>query len=361
MTAADEARPGGRWFVNAAALVVLAYGLWWAERIVLLLLLATFLAVLVAPVVTWLGRLKMPRVAAVLLVVAALGLVLLGFAAMVGGSVNEFVRAVPRYQERIDRLGEDTLSRLEGWGLDAETLRDLEFVSPGAVIDFIGASLKGIGAVVSQLLLVLLVLVFMLLEAGGLPVKLAAAWGGGGRPDQLAVVTRNIRRYLGVKTAVSLGTGLCAGLLTWMVGLDFALVWGLVAFLLNYIPTIGSIIAAAPPALLALLSHGPGTAIGIAVGYFAINTVFGNVIEPHLQGRALGLSTLAVILSLLVWGWLWGTVGALLAVPLTMVIKLACEQSPSTRWLSILLGPARELETSGAVARAAPPSGDRRR
>jgi hypothetical protein len=137
---------------------------------------------------------------------------------------------------------------------------------------------------------------------------------------------------------VSLATGLAIGLLAWLLGLDFPILLGLIGFVMNYIPTVGSLLAALPALFLSVLQF---TSVGhlllVAGGYGAINMVFGNLIEPNLMGKRLGLSTLVVILSLLFWAWVWGPVGALLAVPLTMIVKIMLENTEDLRWVAILL------------------------
>ena len=138
-------------------------------------------------------------------------------------------------------------------------------------------------------------------------------------------------------------TGLIVTTMLWSLGVDFPILWGLLAFLLNYVPTIGSIIAAIPPVLLALVQLGLGPALGVAIGFVAINVIMGNAVEPRFMGRGLGLSTLVVFLSLVVWGWILGPVGMLLSVPLTMTAKIALEANPETEWIAHLLGPADAL------------------
>ncbi len=141
------------------------------------------------------------------------------------------------------------------------------------------------------------------------------------------------------------------GLLVWigvtLVGLDFAVLWGFVAFMFNFVPTIGSIIAAVPAVVLALIQLGPGPALVLTGIYMAINIVIGNFVEPTVMGRSVGLSALAVFLSLVFWGWLLGPVGMLLSVPLTMTLRSALSRGESTRWLAILLGPEIRPEKGG--------------
>ena len=151
-------------------------------------------------------------------------------------------------------------------------------------------------------------------------------------------------RYLGIKTLVSIATGLCAGTLTWSLGLDFPLLWAMLAFLLNYVPTIGSIIAAVPAVLLALVQIGPGAAGATALGFVGINIVFGNFLEPRLMGYGVGISPLVVFVGLVAWGFIFGPVGMLLSVPLTMTLKMALESDERTRWVAILLGSERDAE-----------------
>ena len=149
-----------------------------------------------------------------------------------------------------------------------------------------------------------------------------------------------VQEYLGIKTFISLATGILLGAWCWVMGLDFPVLLGLMAFVLNYVPTVGSIIASAPAILLALIQVGFGHAVLVGAGFFAVNGVFGNLIEPNLLGRRLGLSTLVVILSLIFWGWVWGPVGALLAVPLTMIVKIMLENTSDLRWVAVLLDKA---------------------
>ena len=165
-------------------------------------------------------------------------------------------------------------------------------------------------------------------------------------------VVTEVQEYLVIKTFLSLLTGVLLGCWCWIMDLDFPVLLGLVAFVLNYVPTIGSIIAGAPAVLLALIQPGLGLghALIVAAGYFVVNTVFGNLIEPNLLGRRLGLSTLVVILSLIFWGWVWGPVGALLAVPLTMVVKIMLENTSDLRWVAVLLDKSPPGPRLGAQA-----------
>ena len=157
-------------------------------------------------------------------------------------------------------------------------------------------------------------------------------------PDYFKRFTHSVQRYLGIKTIISLMTGALAAMLTAIVGLDFPLLWGLLAFLFNYVPTIGSLIASIPPIALALVQFDVVQSVIIGVGYLVLNVTIGGLIEPRVMGRGLGLSTLVVFLSLVFWGWVLGPVGMLLSVPLTMTAKIALESSERTAPIAILMG-----------------------
>ena len=194
-------------------------------------------------------------------------------------------------------------------------------------------------AALSQIFLVILTMVFMLVEASSLPGKLRRAMGS---PDadlkDWRAAMQQVQKYVAIKAAVSLATAALATLLTAALGIDFPLLWGLIAFLFNFIPNIGSVIAAIPPVLLALVQYGLTSALLVAAGYLSINLIMGNVVEPRLMGRRLGLSTLVVFLSLIFWNWVWGPVGMVLSVPLTVIVKIVLEHSTEFRGLAIMLG-----------------------
>ncbi|HSJ09379.1 MAG TPA: AI-2E family transporter, partial [Longimicrobiales bacterium] len=220
-------------------------------------------------------------------------------------------------------------------------------VSPGRVVDLATGALKGFAGFMSMVVLVALIMLFLLAEAGGVPRKVRAAMG---REDadlaRYGRVMSEIQRYLAIKTATSMATGLLLGLWTFGIGLDFAVFWGLSAFLLNYIPTIGSLVAAVPPIVLALIQLGPGGAMLTATGYIVVNLGIGNIIEPAVMGKRLDVSPLVVLLSLLFWGWVWGPIGMLLSLPLTMVLKTLFENSTSLAWVAVLMGPSRDERVS---------------
>jgi len=196
-----------------------------------------------------------------------------------------------------------------------------------------------VSGVVSTAFFVLIVMIFALIEGRNIGDKIALIRESRG-PDLRGFLSSadDIQRYLRIKTVASMVTGLLAGLLCWFVGLDYAFLWGLLAFVLNFIPVVGSILAGILPVILGLILLGPLPALGILLGFLAINVVIGNFIEPQLLGKRFGVSTLVIILAVFFWGWMWGPLGMFLAVPLTMVVKVILDNSDDFRWLSVAMG-----------------------
>ena len=186
---------------------------------------------------------------------------------------------------------------------------------------------------------VLLLTVFMLSEARMFGRRFnAICEAQGPNLQRMLSATKDIQRYLGIKTMISLMTGFLAGMLCWGMGLDLPLLWGILAFALNFIPAVGSVIAGIPPVLLSLLLTGDWKqATMVGLGYLLINGFLGNFLEPMLLGRRFGISTLVVVISVIFWGWIWGPVGMLLAVPLTMLLKVAMDNSSDFRWIAVAI------------------------
>jgi predicted PurR-regulated permease PerM len=341
--------PVSRGILTAAGLVVIVAGMKASASLVLPILVSGFLALICAPALFWLKGKGFPTGLAVLAVVV----VLLGafslVGVLIGSSFNEFYRALPTYHQGLELQLLEFRSWLESFGITLPRELLGPAFSPGPVMQLAATVLSSFGTLVTSTFVILLTVVFMLLEASTFSVKLGAIVA---RPDlsfaKFDIIARNVNRYLAIKTLVSVATGVTAGIWLAILGVDFAVLWGILAFLLNYIPNIGSIIAAVPPAMLALVQLGPGSALLVLAGYAVINGVLGNVVEPRVLGQGLGLSTLVVFVSLLVWQWVFGPVGMLLSVPLTMTLKIALESNSETRWVAVVLGSGREVANLSA-------------
>ena len=302
------------------------------------LVFSAFLAVISAPLVFWLRRRRVPESVAVLLVVLFVLGGLFGLAGVVGGSVRAFIAAAPRYAERLDQLLTNAFAWLQGHHIDVSSAKLRGLMDLTAGLALLGGTVTQLASVLSDTLLVVLTLVFLLFEVTTLPAKIRAALGDP-KADlgRFAILVTEVKGYVVIKTYLSVAMGLVAWLMLSLLGVDFALLWGVVSFLLNFVPNLGSLIATVPPVALALVQFGVARATITAIGFVAMHMIIGNLVEPRWMGRRLGLSTLVVFLSLIFWGWVWGAVGMLLSVPLTMILKILLEGSERWRWISILM------------------------
>ena len=332
--------------ISAAAVIVIIYGMQAAKVLLVPFLLAVFFALIAVRPMLWLQAKKVPSILAALLIVITMMLILAVVGVIVGSSIGEFTAALPAYQEGLDAIVQGALQFLARITGDERSFSDLgELIDPGWAMGMAASILTALQDVLKNVFLILFTMVFMLLEVSSAATKAQAAFGVSADSFQRPrAFISNLGRYLGIKTVVSVATGMTAGLVTWWIGLDFPLLWAMLAFLLNYVPTIGSIIAAVPAVLLALVQLGPAAASATAMGFAAINVVFGNFLEPRLMGYGVGISPLVVFLGLVFWGWVFGPVGMLLSVPLTMAVKMALESDERTRWMAILLGSERDAE-----------------
>lgn len=332
--------------VSLAAVFVIILGMQMAKELLVPFLIAAFLALITVRPMLWLQHKRVPSFLAALMIVISIMLMFAAVGAILGSSIADFTAALPGYQAQLDTIVdgvfEFVVKHLNG-DQSMESIGDM--VDPGWAMGLVATILNSLKGVLTNTFLIIFTMIFMLLEVSSVGTKVEAAFGRSAesleRPREFL---NNLGRYLGFKTIVSIATGTCAGILTWSLGLDFPLLWAMLAFLLNYVPTIGSIIAAVPAVLLALVQLGPGAAGATAIGFAAINVVFGNFIEPRLMGYGVGISPLVVFVGLVFWGWVFGPVGMLLSVPLTMTLKLALESDERTRWIAILIGSERDAQ-----------------
>ena len=347
-----------RVLVVAACVVVLVAGLRAASSVIEPFLIALFVVTLSLPVLFWLKQ-RLPAILAVLGTILLDIAVLAAVGSLVGTTVNQLAGDMDKYEGRLTELIDDGSAWLEERGLQPEWLAApdaserlglLSRFDSSLLVDFANQALRYTATAFSSLLIIAFIVIFMLFEAATFRAKVRMAFTGDGAEGRFTRVMREIQHYISIKTMVSAATGLLIGAWVGLLGVDFFIFWGLVAFVLNFIPNLGSIIAAVPTTLLAMVQIGVGRGLLIAFGYLVVNMVIGNLIEPHLMGRRLGLSTLVVVLSLVFWGWVWGPIGMLLSVPLTMVLKIMLENTEEFRWVAVLLGDSRAAERMGTAS-----------
>jgi predicted PurR-regulated permease PerM len=325
--------------LTLASLVVIFAGARYASNILVPFLLALFIATILSSPINRLRQRGVPDWLAVSVMAFATVLVLALVFLLLGSSVSTFVEALPEYQVQLKALVQGWVSWLAGHGIEISGEAISSALDPGAAVGFFARFLSGLGDTLSNLFLIVFTVIFMLADAGSLGEKVSAGHTAGKSQflSGLSSLAVSMNSYITTKAMLSLLTGVLISAGMWLLDVEFALLWGFLAFLLNFIPNIGSIIAAVPAVLLSLLEGDPLLTGMMITLYLLVNTLVGNMIEPRFMGQRLGLSTLAVFLSLVFWGWVFGPVGMLLSVPLTMVIKFIAEQQPGSAWFAVLI------------------------
>ncbi len=327
-----------------ATVVIILAAVRAAEPIVTPFLIALFIAAISAPAMLWMTHRRVPQsVALALVMVAIVGIALL-LSGLVGSSLDGFSKNLPVYQSRLQEITGQSLGWMSSHGLEMDMTKARSMLDLSAAMGFVGSAFNRLIGTLANAFLIFLTVAFILLELPSFGHKIreisrdpASAMYGFGR------FSNTLNRYLVIKSSMSLATGVTITLALHVLGVDYPVLWGIIAFLLNFVPNIGSVIAAIPAVLMALIQFGYVSAGWVALVYVVVNGVYGNLVEPKLMGRSLGLSTLVVFLSLVFWGWLLGPVGMFLSVPLTMTMKIAFESSDESRWLAVLLGSEDDL------------------
>jgi len=325
-----------------ASFVIVVAGMKAAESIIVPFLLSVFISIIALPPFYWLQQKRIPRGFALIIIILFFLAFIFLIGLLIGTSVNDFSSRLPTYELKLQNQTQELID----WLIKKEFIEpDFQIsnaFNPGVVFTLVGDVFNQLSNLFANGFLILLTVIFILIEEISLPGKIKKMFA---KPEdsigRIQSVTRNINKYITLKTIMNLCNALLVTIFLFLMGVDYFLLWGLLAFLLNYIPTIGSFFALLPPTLLALIQFGFIEAIVVAIGFIIINTLIGNIIEPRFMGKGLGLSPLVVFLSLIVWGWVLGPIGMLLSVPLTITIKIALDSSEETRWLAILLGPEK--------------------
>jgi predicted PurR-regulated permease PerM len=331
--------------VTIAALIIILAGVVYARSIITPFLLALFISIICARPIAWLENRKIPRPAALLIVILGLIALFSGFVFLIGGTLSSFSSDVAEYESTLTAMGSSVIQFLNDNGVKLPEEQLSNLIQPAKILELTANAVNGVLGMMGNTFLIFLIVVFILTEFGSFIVKAKAiVFGTGKSIDYFYTIAENIRQYLWIKTLVALSVGTLIYFALLIIGIGYPLLWAMIAAQMNYIPNIGSIIASIPAVLFALVQLGTGGAIWTLVVFMLIYNVVGNFIEPRIMGKGLGLSTLVVFLSLLFWGLIFGTVGMVLSVPITMTIKIILEQNEKTRWLSILLGTPDEAK-----------------
>ena len=302
------------------------------------LLFGGFLALVAWPIVGALERRALPRPAALGLTILSVLLVVLGTALIIGVSLGELVVLLPRYEGRLDGVIASVRAQLEQFGIDADPQAILSILSP----EQIAGVVRSVASTASNAGLALLVIILTMAYAlaGGASLERRAHGAFGPEHGLLVGVNRfggDLRRYLWVRALLGLFAAVLVFVLLAVVGVPLPALWAFLVFAASFVPNVGVIIALIPPMVLALLDGGLGAALAVGVGYVAINFVQDNFLQPIVLGSELNLSPLVVFAGVVVWAWILGAAGALLAVPLTVGLVAILEASPSSRPIAALL------------------------
>ena len=290
-------------------------------------LLALFVAIVCAQPMYWMTEKGLARWLAILIVVIILLIISSTFPLVISGSFVEFSQQMPFYEEKAKILVEQSTTWINEFGV-GEMLPGL--FDPAEALGYIQRFVSAMGGILSRYFLILLLVIFILIDV---PRSLNNGNSAAGQ------ITRTIQHYFAIKTFTSLLTGLAIGVWLMILDVQYPMLWGFLAFLLNFVPNIGSVIASLPALFLAIIFQGYGVALIVMIGYVVINVGISNGLEPRILGQQLGLRFVWIFLSLILWGWILGPVGMLLAVPLTMTLRIVLENHRSSEWIALILMP----------------------
>ena len=328
-----------------AVFIIILAGIAVSQNIIELILLALFFTIITLHPVLLLEKKKVPYTLAIVIVLLIISLITFVFIAIIGSSASDFMSDLPLYSEKLSKIITGSIASLNNLGLNINEQQLTELIDTKRILSFTTVAVSELGALLSDYFLIILIMIFMLLEFKNFSLKIDLIEKKFGKSmKHLNEIAKSIRHYLSIKTYVSILTGVLIWISLTIIGVNYAILWGLIAFLLNYIPNIGSLLAAVPTVLFALLQLGLGGFIWTSLSYLLINMIIGNIIEPKIMGKGLGLSTLVVFVSLIVWGFLLGTAGVFLSVPITIAVKILLEQNKKTHWIAVLLGSSKETK-----------------
>ncbi len=329
-----------------AALLIIFTAISYAQSIVNPLLMALFTVIILIQPINWLVKKKVPHWLAVLVVILFFLLIYLVFFQLLATSLSLFVENSPKYEDNLQKIIESTVGILSKMGIEISSITGSSILNPSKIMPYTALIFNKLGEIVSKEFTFILLTIFLLTELKSISLKTKAFnLGPNNSMDYLKSMGDSVRHYLSIKTVTSFYTGVLIAIGLALVGVDYPILWGLVAFLLNYIPNIGSIIAALPAVALALIQLGYDGALWTAGIFIVVNIIIGNIVEPKMMGKGLGLSTFVVFFALIFWGFILGPIGMFLSVPLTMIIKLITVRNPKTKWIAIILGNGEEAMT----------------
>lgn len=326
-------------FLKWASIVIIIGGMKASSEILTPFFLALFISIVASQPANWLYKKGLPKVVSIIVVMLVLLGIMVLIGGLIGGSIGNFTQNLPDLDLSLRKNLFSFISKLEDLGIKVSSTKVVEMFDPGKIMGYMATTINSMGNILGQIFIIVLIALFMLFELDNFPTKYHIILHDSNKKPNFNFnrIINNVRNYLGIKTLTSFATGLLIALGLKLIGVQYAFFWGLIAFLMNYIPNIGSLIAAIPALLIVMIENSFADLMWTIGLYGIVNLVIGNIVEPILMGDGLGLSTLVVLLSLVFWGWVFGPVGMFLSVPFTMVIKIVLETNDRYRWISVLL------------------------
>ncbi len=322
------------WVSISIFLLVLKF----ASGLIVPFLIAMSLAIILSPLLTYLERKRIPRLLSLILIIIVVLIPTVVLGGYIAEEVKEFANNFHETKQQFNVFLEKSMHTMNGLGLGVtqeDINKILEKSNPGGIVKNL---VSQAGNQFSNIFLIFFTVAFMLMETDFFYNKMIKitkeyAWN---IKDVMKIIEK-IQSYFLIKVKTSLITAVWIFAVLWYYDINYSYLWAALVFFFNFIPVIGSILAAIPAIGMALIDQTLMTAIWIALWYMIVNTVVGNILEPRIMGKGLGLSALVIFLSMTFWGWIFGPAGMILSVPLTMVVQFLFDQYRETKWIALLL------------------------
>ena len=331
---------GLRGLLVIVVVAIVIGGMAFGAALVNWIMMATFFAILVRPFHAWLLRHRVPSAVALLIIALLLLGIIAGLAVLVGVSVKQMVAKAPTYQADLTHQLTEIRATIDAMGLPLPGRALIDIVNPGMLIGGFVTLLRSISGIVFDLFYILLLVLFLLIDGSGMMARMRTGLG----EDHPLVVRLNqvgpkVVRYFGIRAYVNLLTGVGVAAALWLLGIDYALLWGTLLFFFSFVPYIGIFLATIPPVLLALAEFGPAQALIVVIGITVINLALENIVMPRMVGTSLSIAPTIVLVSFSFWTWLLGGSGALLSVFLTILAIVIFDSFERTRWIAAIMTP----------------------
>lgn len=333
-----------------AAIMIVVLGMKASASIINSIALALILSISMTPILQWLIRKGLPGWLSLVVVTVAVVFAVVVLLVIIIVSLQNVAQALPNYQNRVQEITNEIADTLSRRGIDVSDVKDMETFSSKNLIDAGVTAASAVAGALSSWFFMLLLATYMLIEATDFPRKIEKSLkAGSAMPERFYKLNVSIRSYIFMTVWLGALNAVLITIMLFILGVDFALLWGVLAFLMSFIPYVGFIIALLPPTLMSLLEAGWSEALMVLAGFLILNLATDNILKPRVMGRGLELSPVVIMLSLFIWTWILGPVGALLAVPLTIIVKeLLFESSEDTRWIANMMMPSESIPPPAA-------------